>query len=317
MTSSPTRCPACASAAPEVSRPTVEPGFEIRVCPDCGCGRTWPPVPPEKIGAWYPPLYYGRRNVRFNVVFEGLVRWFRRRRAAVLFGRVARGPVLDVGCGRGVMLAELRRLGYEPHGVELSETAARHAREVLKLPVTAEDFTRAPHEKDRYNAIVFWHSLEHFADPAAAIARAHESLKPGGLLTVAVPNYGGLQARLFGRFWFHLDVPRHYAHFTPKALRALLERAGFRIVQLDHFSFEHNPYGFLQSLLNALGFRYNLLYSLLKNDSARTDTARAFPVQSLEVLLLLPVLVPLSIAVAVLEAGLRSGGTIEVYAFKE
>ena len=38
---------------------------------------------------------------------------------------------------------------------------------------------KAPHERDRYNAIVFWHSLEHFSNPVAAVARAYEALKPG------------------------------------------------------------------------------------------------------------------------------------------
>lgn len=295
----------------------MEPGFEILRCPDCGLGRTWPPESAEKIGSWYPSQYYGKGNVRFNPVFERLIRWFRRRRAAVLHNRVAHGPVLDVGCGRGIMLGYLRELGYEPHGVELSEHAAEHARRVLKIPVTVDDFIRMPHERDRYNAIVFWHSLEHFSNPVAAVARAWEALKPGGLLVVAVPNYGGWQARFFGRNWFHLDVPRHYFHFSEKALEAVLSRHRFRIVQLDHFSFEQNPYGLLQSVYNALGFRFNLLYSLLKHDSARKDTMGQYPVQTFLIAALLPVLLPAVLALTVLEAAFRSGGTIEAYAFKE
>ena len=315
--SRPPRCPACGHDSPESAHPSVEKGFEILRCPDCGLGRTWPPESADRIGAWYPAQYYGKENVRFNPLFERLVRWFRRRRASVLHNRVPHGPVLDVGCGRGLLLSYLRELGYEPHGVEFSETAAWHARHALKLPVTTEDFAHAPHEKDRYNAIIFWHSLEHFSNPVAAIARAHEALRPGGLLTVAVPNYDSWQARAFGRHWFHLDVPRHYFHFGARALQAVLERHRFRVVQLDHFSFEQNPYGILQSLYNALGFRVNLLYSLLKDRTARTDTAFHHPFQTLGVVILLPVFLPLSVALAFLEAAFRSGGTVEVYALKE
>lgn len=313
----PPRCPACGSYATETVHPTVEKGFDLVSCPDCGLGRTWPPETPEKIGSWYPAQYYGKENVRFNPLFEKLVRWFRWRRASVLHNRVPRGPVLDVGCGRGLMLNYLRELGYEPHGVEFSETAAWHARHALKIPVTTEDFATSPREKDRYNAVIFWHSLEHFANPVAAIARAHDCLKPGGLLAVAVPNYGSWQARLFGRYWFHVDAPRHYYHFTPKSLEAILSRHRFRVVQLDHFSFEQNPYGLLQSLYNALGLRFNLLYSLLKDSSARNDTLSQYPVQSLVIALLMPVFLPLTLLLTVVETVLRSGGTIEVYAFKE
>lgn len=312
----PPRCPACGGHAASVL-PSAEPGFSLLRCHDCGLGRTWPPETAEKIGSWYPELYYGKGNVRFNPLFERLIRWFRRRRARVLHNRAPRGPVLDVGCGRGLMLSYLRELGYEPHGVEFSETAAWHARSVLKIPVAVEDFVKAPHERERYNAIIFWHSLEHFSNPVAAVARAYEALKPGGLLVVAVPNYDSWEARAFGRWWFHLDVPRHYYHFGARSLEAVLARHRFRVVQLDHFSSEQNPYGILQSAYNALGFRFNLLYSLLKDKTARRDTFSTHPLQTLAVVLLLPLLLPLSMALFLLESVLRSGGTIEVYAFKE
>ncbi|MEK7389639.1 MAG: class I SAM-dependent methyltransferase [Elusimicrobiota bacterium] len=313
----PAQCSACGGAAPLLSRSTVETGFQIMVCPGCGLGRTWPAVPTDEISRWYPEQYYGKENVRFNPLFETLVRWFRKRRAAVIHNRVPRGPVLDVGCGRGLLLENLRSLGYESHGLELSETAAWHARHALKLEVATGDFLTSPHEKDRYNAVIFWHTLEHFANPTAAIARAYELLKPGGVLAVAVPNYASWQARLFGRYWFHLDVPRHYTHFGPKTLEALLRRHRLRIVQLDHFSFEQNPYGLLQSLYNGLGLRFNLLYSLLKDSSARTDAAWRYPFQTLLIGLLLPVFVPLTLLATLIETALRSGGTVEIYAFKE
>lgn len=313
----PTRCPACGYDGPEAVSPCAEPGFELLTCPDCGLGRTWPPVPPEEIGRWYPEQYYGKENVRFNPIFEVLVRWFRKRRAEVLYNRVPRGPVLDVGCGRGVMLSYMRALGYEAHGLELSDTAARHARDVLKLDVVTGDFLTSPHEKNRYNAVIFCHTLEHFSNPVAAVARAYELLKPGGMLWIAVPNYGSWQSRFFGRWWFHVDAPRHYFHFTTKSLEAILQRHRFRVVQLDHFSFEQNPYGLLQSIFNAAGFRFNLLYSLLKNSSARTDTALSFPFQSAAHAVLLPLIAPFVVIATLLETLFKSGGTFEMYAFKE
>ncbi len=132
--SDPPRCHACGRDTAEIAHPSAEPGFELLRCPDCGLGRTWPPESADKIASWYPAQYYGKENVRFNPLFERMIRWFRNRRRGVLHNRAPCGPVLDVGCGRGLMLSYLRGLGYEPHGVELSETAAWHARHALKIP---------------------------------------------------------------------------------------------------------------------------------------------------------------------------------------
>jgi SAM-dependent methyltransferase len=313
----PPRCVVCGGDAVARSFESMEPGFSVLTCPQCGLGRTWPALPGDKIGAYYPQEYYGRENVRFNPLFEAMTRLFQRRRARVLHNRVPRGPVLDVGCGRGHLLNYLRSLGYEPHGLELSEHAAWHAKHKLHLDVTTDDLLTSPHQKDRFNAVVFWHTLEHFPQPVACIERAAELLKTGGLIAVAVPNYDSLQAKLFGRHWFHLDVPRHYWHFGPKSLEALLNRHRFRLVQLDHFCFEQNPYGWLQSFYNKLGFTPNLLYSMLKDRSARTHELREHPIQALLIAALLPWLLALSLGMTVLEAALRRGGTIEAYAIKE
>ena len=313
----PPRCEVCGGESADTAFAAIEPGFSVLVCPDCGAGRTWPPLADDKIGAYYSQEYYGRENVRFNPLFESMTRLFQRRRSRVLHNRVPRGPVLDVGCGRGYLLAYLRTLGYEPHGIELSEHAAWHARHRLHLDVITDDFVTSPHQRERFNAVVFWHTLEHFAKPAAAVARACELLRPGGLAAIAVTNFDSLQARFFGRHWFHLDIPRHYFHFGSRSLEALLARNRMRVVQIDHFCFEQNPYGWLQSFYNLLGFDNNFLYSMLKDRSARTVRIRRHPLQALGTLILLPPLLAMSLAMTLVEAALRRGGTIEVYALKE
>jgi SAM-dependent methyltransferase len=295
---------------------SAEAGFAILRCGSCGYGRNEPVTPEAEIGKWYPPAYYGRENVRFNPLFERLVRWFRLRRARVIASREKAGRVLDVGCGRGVTLAYLRELGFTPHGVELSDAAAWHAREKLGIPVYVGPLAQAPYPDGHFRAIVFWHSLEHMLDPKAALEKARAMLEPGGLLVVAVPNSDSLQARWFGKSWFHLDVPRHYVHFGARSLKLLLGQLGFRVVQEDHFSFEQNPYGWLQSLFNALGFRFNLLYSMFKHETAQTHELRKHPIQVvLTVLLFLPFLA-LSGVMTLIEAALRRGGTVEIYAVK-
>lgn len=310
-------CPVCGAEKVEESFKSVERGFAVARCTVCGLGRTTPFISQEEVGAFYPDAYYGKENVRFNALFEHLTRLFRRRRASVIQRTVSPGPVLDVGCGRGFILNYLKSLGFEAHGVEFSDTAAWHARNVLGLEVETGDFLKSPHQKDRYNAVIFWHSLEHLPRPVEAIKRARELLKDGGTLSIAVPNFDSLQARFFGRYWFHLDIPRHYTHFSTKSIESLLIRYHFKIVQTDHFSFEQNPYGWIQSSFNAMGFDNHFLYALLKNKSARTINIRRHPLQTLLTLLLLPAVTFFALLMTVVEAALRRGGTIEIYASKQ
>lgn len=290
--------------------------FQVARCLSCGLGWTDPALPDSEIGAWYPQTYYGSGNVRFHPQLERLIRVFRRRRASVIRRRAEPGPVLDVGCGRGYMLRTLRELGFTPHGVELSEHSAWHAAHKLHIPVHVGPLDAAPYAPSSFTAVIFWHTLEHFTDPFAMLAKANALLKPGGLLVVAVPNSESLQAAVSGPDWFHLDVPRHYWHFGASALRSALEKNGFEVVQEDHFSFEQNPYGWLQSLLNMVTPRFNFLYDWLKSKSARSAPLRKNPGQALLTLCLAVPLAPLSVLLTVLEAALRRGGSVEVYAVK-
>ena len=293
----------------------IDERFALVRCASCGLVSTSPELPPEDMEAWYPPEYYGRRNRRFNALFERLVVVFRGRRARLVSRMARKGRALDVGCGRGLLPALLRRDGWDASGLELSDTAAEHARS-LGIPVFVGPIEEGPWEDGSFEAIVVWHVLEHLRDPRSAIRRAHALLAAGGLLLVAVPNFESLQARVGSRGWFHLDVPRHYHHFGLGVLRRLLEEEGFAVELVSHFALEQNPFGWVQTLLNRLGFRRNLLYEMLKNESAREDShpARRHPVQALLTpLALLPVL-PLSAALWVVELLLRRGGTVEVCA---
>lgn len=244
---------------------------------------------------------------------------FRRRRARAIQRYVPKGRILDVGCGRGLLPGILREEGWDAYGVERSKTAAENARQELGLEVFVGDFMTSHYAPAFFDVVVFWHVLEHLSDPVAAIRKAREILRPGGLLVVAVPNFESLQARLTKRHWFHLDVPRHYYHFPLKVLMRLLEASGFSIQDVSHFSMEQNPYGWIQSLLDAMGFRKNLLYDVLKNPDARSigGPLRAHRGELLLLFLLLPIVVPLSLLLSLLETVLRRGGTIELYAHRE
>jgi hypothetical protein len=165
-------------------------------------------------------------------------------------------------------------------------------------------------EAGSLDAVVIWHALEHFDDPASSLDRVRSWLARNGTLIVAVPNLDSLQARLGGDRWFHQDVPRHRVHFTPKGATALLARTGFKTERIRHVLIEQNPLGMWQTLLNRLTKERDFAFRLLKRDLPEGDGSRwrDLAITAIAGVLLAPVAV-----LTELGAGLaRRGGSIVI-----
>jgi SAM-dependent methyltransferase len=141
--------------------------------------------------------------------------------------QVAGGRLLDVGCGHGLLLDEARSRGYETVGLELSRSAARHAREALRLDVheqPVESFV----DLEGFDVVVLADVIEHLDDPVAAVDRCAGLLRPGGVLCVVTPDPSSLTARIAGRRWWGF-VPAHACLLPRATLRELLTARGLVI----------------------------------------------------------------------------------------
>jgi SAM-dependent methyltransferase len=139
------------------------------------------------------------------------------------------GRYLDVGCGSGGALGVARALGWRTAGIEIDADAAARAR-AFADELHVGDAFGAPFAPGRFDVVSAFHVLEHVPDPVALLRRMLGWLAPDGLLIVEVPNAGGLGARLFGRGWSGLELPRHLSHFTPASLERAVATAGGRVV---------------------------------------------------------------------------------------
>lgn len=305
-------CPGC-GGQDFVALPGAEFGaYHLARCTGCGHVATRPEPEETSLPALYGAEYYGPAHRRFRGPLETATTLFRRWRARHLGRGRTPGTVVDVGCGRGLLLDALRRRGWRVIGTELSDESAAYARDVLGIPTWVGEFHRLDLPSESADLVVMWQTFEHMREPNAVLRRAWEVLRPGGALVVSVPNRESWQARVAGARWLHLDVPRHLHHYAESTLRRMLERAGFRVVRAEHFNAEQNPFGWLQSLLNLLqpGPANGLFYALRSGAGAGR---RRPPLASLA---LLPLLAPVALVLAGAESLARRGGTVALWAVK-
>jgi len=302
-------CPFCRGASRKLFDATDPVGvakgrFPIVQCQRCGLVYLGRHFSSEELRSFYPKSYYAYQppllsqkvNFRDQIRRYVLARWLnypvsapsnpivhflgvlKRNKMLVRYPKFVReGALLDVGCGAGAYLLEMRDLGWRVYGVEPSEEAAAHLRS-LGIPVHCGTLEEADLPSQSFDVVRFSHVLEHVPSPIDTLNEAAKILRPKGVLMLTVPNWASLTARWFQRHWYHLDAPRHLFWFTPETLQAHLERAGFRLRLLRT---EPDYSDFADSLIYASRNRFQRLSTRLARRKTlwKACNKLAFPIR--------------------------------------
>lgn len=281
-------------------------------CSRCGVATTapWPTARDLDLAysTWYRPA-----TGRFGGIGD---RALQRTRGA-LARRQARvippGPVLDVGAGTGALVDAVGRRGHPAIGVERPRNEGLGDTGDVVATLDGPPVVLAAFEDVRgaWSGVVFWHSLEHLAAPGRALDRAASLLEPGGVIVIAIPNHGSLQATLFGARWFARDIPRHLAHITCGALLYRLSNAGLTIRRVSYLGGGQVLFGWLDGLVGSLpgGLR---LYDAIRSPEARAVAIS--PSRRAITLAAALLLVPGALLATAVEVAIRRGGTVYVEA---
>ncbi|MFO1461742.1 MAG: class I SAM-dependent methyltransferase [Verrucomicrobiota bacterium] len=149
------------------------------------------------------------------------------REIALLRSVCARGSLLDIGCGTGGFLEQLRGRypdAYTLTGYDVAGPALEHARG-LGIEVHRGSLTRLKDQGRTFDAITLWAVLEHVPNPVETVEIASCLLKPGGALLALVPNLDSLAVRLLAGKYRYI-LPQHVNYFSGATLRRLLSDAG-------------------------------------------------------------------------------------------
>ncbi|MFD4228315.1 class I SAM-dependent methyltransferase [Streptomyces sp. NPDC058545] len=114
--------------------------------------------------------------------------------------RRCEGPVLDIGCGPGRLVAELAAHGHRALGIDVSETAVAHTLRIGGSALRRSVFDPLPGEGRWGTVLLIDGNIGIGGDPHGLLLRTAELLAPGGLLiaeTVSPDIDERVQVRLY------------------------------------------------------------------------------------------------------------------------
>lgn len=173
-------------------------------------------------------------NDQFESVYpDGMeYHWWNLARSRILAKEISAftGPeasVLEVGCGRGLVVKRLREAGIDCSGVELADVrpiqaAAQHIRagtDAVDLPDT---------ERQRYDTILLLDVIEHIPEPVPFLRN----------LAAAFPNLSRVIVTVPARqeLWSNYDeFYGHYRRYTPEMLETLSRELRWKLERKSYF----------------------------------------------------------------------------------
>ncbi len=223
--------------------------WTVVACSECGFVYLNPRPKLAVLKHFYPTDYfpYRVRGVKEDKKLrQSIKKWMRRSRTLYQLcsrvgvlsgitdqvvdeaGWMSPGKVLDIGCGAGDFLDELRALDWETFGVDFEPRAVEIA-QARGHKMWLGDITELRMPEQSMDAVWMSHILEHTPSPTRTLRAVHRVLRNDGPVIIEVPNFGSMWTAVFRKYSSGLDLPRHFYHFTENSLVRCLETCGFRV----------------------------------------------------------------------------------------
>ena len=140
--------------------------------------------------------------------------------------------LLEIGCGYGFFLSEIRGMVDTAIGIEPGAARQSFAKDELRLDVRSPPLSTAGIPPASIDIACAFQVLEHIDRPIPFLAEIRHVLRPNALVVVEVPNFDDLYVRLSAPYRaFHFQSA-HLVYFTPATLRRAIEASGYAVESL-------------------------------------------------------------------------------------
>lgn len=243
--------------------------FDIVKCNSCGLVYMNPQPNQEELKKYYPSDYGPYKNdggiLRYGPILGYIKNKINHIKSVLKNSKEKKEDnsktdesvlsFLDFGSGSGAHLEKMKRLHprWDLYGLDNNEFACANTKE-KGFNVYCGDILNIDLPLDFFDRVYMGQVVEHLNDPKTTLKKVNSIMKSGGEFTLATPNVDSFAARLFGKYWFALDVPRHLFLFSPKTLSKMLRDTGFEVVSI---TYDKDPKNIIRSILYV--FNMNVL----------------------------------------------------------
>ena len=156
---------------------------------------------------------------------------------------------LDMGAGLGKAMISLEKAGFDAYGIEPSFEFHKHAISKMQLSpakLLYIQIDKAEFQEATFDFISFGAVLEHLYDPAGALEKALNWLKPKGIIHIEVPSSEWLVGRITNLYYkltfssyvtntSPMHAPYHLYEFSLDSFEAHASRAKYEIAFHEHY----------------------------------------------------------------------------------
>jgi len=171
---------------------------------------------------------------------------------AEIASKKANFKVLDVGCGRGELLAKLQKQGYQTFGIDIDTKCVElssHYGEVYQVSI--EEFVRR-NPPNSFDVVIASHLLEHLPAPQEALKNLMYLGKYGVLVAIPNPYYLLHIFRALFRMNPYQATAGHWYAWDYSHFKTFVERCGFSVRKWYYDSVSLPVYG---AVRRSLGYR--------------------------------------------------------------
>ena len=179
----------------------------------------------------YSLIKYNSIAERYDDSYEGKFTAKFRRKMLALCDAVDGDKILDVGCGNGSLIREIKRKGdIFAYGVDISPKMIEECRRLdSDIDFRATNGEELPYDGNSFDTLTICCALHHLNNPRKFFKEAQRVLRTGGYLIVGEPWYPVPLRQLFNWFVSPLLKAGDNKLFGSKELKRMFAAHGFSI----------------------------------------------------------------------------------------